>query len=230
MHLTFLGTGSALARRRLVNSLLVDGRVLVDPSPTSLWALHRAGGSPARLEAVLVSHIHADHAFGLPSLLVELKVLHRRVVPLVGPKGFGAWARRLMKIAYPDATFTLKVIEPGPGRWIRVGGSRIRSYPMRHTVPSQGYVIERGGVRLGYTGDTEPCAGLTALVENSDALVVEMTRSARRLEGHLCAADVARIAEGKPAWVTHLGEDRPRAPKGVRVARDLQRVRVARAK
>src|SRR5438094_10376588 len=70
--ITFLGTGNYLAPGRYWNSFVLDGIVLVEPSPTALPHLRHCGIRAGNLEAVVISHFHPDHTFGWPFLLLEL--------------------------------------------------------------------------------------------------------------------------------------------------------------
>ena len=63
---TFLGTGNYLAPDRYWNSFVLDGNVLVEPSPACLPNLRKSGLSAAALDVVVISHFHADHTFGWP--------------------------------------------------------------------------------------------------------------------------------------------------------------------
>ena len=69
----FLGTGNFLAPEgRYWNSFVLEGTVLVEPSPTALPHLRMCGLPAGRLRAVVISHFHPDHTFGWPFLLLEL--------------------------------------------------------------------------------------------------------------------------------------------------------------
>ncbi len=88
--LLFLGTGNAFAQDgRYWGSFLIDGRVLMEPSPAVLPNLRKAGADLAAIDIVFISHFHADHLFGWPFLLLEYLVGARRQGDLwvVGPPG-----------------------------------------------------------------------------------------------------------------------------------------------
>ena len=81
-ELVFLGTGSSMpAKYRNVSGLFLDlkkhGGVIVDCGEGSFGQLCRAYGADAarekvkRLRCAWISHIHADHHVGLPTILVE---------------------------------------------------------------------------------------------------------------------------------------------------------------
>lgn len=81
MHITMLGTGSAFAKRYNNNNALieVDGyRLLVDCGITLPKALHEAELDFAQLDAVLISHIHADHVGGLEELAFQMMFRYQR--------------------------------------------------------------------------------------------------------------------------------------------------------
>src|ERR1044071_3245541 len=93
MKLTILGCGDAFGSGGRNNSgYLVEagGRMfLLDCGPTTLLALKRAGFDPARIDAVFLSHLHGDHAAGLPFFFTDYLHEHPRARPLhvAGPSG-----------------------------------------------------------------------------------------------------------------------------------------------
>lgn len=81
MKLQMLGTGSAFAKVFNNNNamLMVDGRkLLVDCGITAPKALHELGYNFNDLDAVLITHIHADHVGGLEELAFQMKFIYGR--------------------------------------------------------------------------------------------------------------------------------------------------------
>ncbi|MFF2093526.1 MBL fold metallo-hydrolase [Paenibacillus sp. NPDC058174] len=79
MNITMLGTGSAFAKKYDNNNGLIelDGyKLLVDCGITLPSSLHAAGLSFNDLDAVLVSHIHADHVGGLEEYAFQMMFLY----------------------------------------------------------------------------------------------------------------------------------------------------------
>ena len=101
-EILFLGTGSsAPAKYRNVTGIVLDqkakGSVFVDTGEGTLGQLVRCVGSEAaddiirRLKCVWISHIHADHHVGLPSILARRRALmgdgaETDPIVVVGPK------------------------------------------------------------------------------------------------------------------------------------------------
>ncbi|MEX2212724.1 MAG: MBL fold metallo-hydrolase [Phycisphaeraceae bacterium] len=68
MKFTFLGTGSAFAVENYHSNMLLqvgERRLLIDCGGDARFALHELGLGPGDVDAVYVSHLHADHIGGL---------------------------------------------------------------------------------------------------------------------------------------------------------------------
>ncbi len=104
LTVTFLGTGNFLVPPgRYWNSFVADVEegltVLVEPSPTALPNLRRAGYAVEELDVIVISHFHPDHTFGWPFLLFEI-LRHGRSDPLhvVGPPGVAGFLEEMMRL------------------------------------------------------------------------------------------------------------------------------------
>jgi len=82
VHFTFLGSAGALpARDRDTTSIVFVGdgdAVLIDCGGSPMQKLLRAGVTRDALRRVIITHMHTDHAYGLPSLVETLYLLGRR--------------------------------------------------------------------------------------------------------------------------------------------------------
>ncbi|MEO6795815.1 MAG: ribonuclease Z [Candidatus Dormibacter sp.] len=220
MEVTFLGTGAAVAPHAYNVAMVVDGTLLLDAGAPLSVHLPRAGLSVAEPRAVILTHFHADHTFGLASLILARVLLEEPPPPLsiVGPTGTRAYVRQLVEFAWgPEmlqaaiARKQVEVQEVTAGDQVQVDGCAVTAYPMTHTprFSCLGYVIAKDGVRLGYSGDAEASAGLEALLNACDHAVVEMTY-AEPGPMHLSRPEVASLVERHPRvkfLLTHLGWD-----------------------
>lgn len=154
--------------------------VLLDLGSGAFGQLLRYG-QPEDLDAVLLSHLHADHVVDLTSLDVYLRygpgAPHERL-PLWGPEGTD---HRLVElIGEPGAgqeSFDTHVWETG--RALQVGPMHIEPFPVRHPVPAFALRVTgpsedgKGTRTLVYTGDTDSCDGLTRAAAGADLLLAE---------------------------------------------------------
>lgn len=173
---------------------------------------------PEHVDAVLLSHLHADHVVDLAGLDVYLRYAPGAPfarMPLWGPAGSAERVEQLCG-------------EPGGGReayetheWqhgvpIRIGPLEITPYTVHHPVPAYALRIvgpsEDGeGTRtLVYTGDTDACEGVTAAAAGADLLLAEAAFEEDRdhVRGvHLTgrrAGEVATTAGAKRLVLTHI--------------------------
>lgn len=141
--------------------------------------------APTTLDAVAISHLHADHVADVVVLGVMLRYGPQgprpEPLPLHGPEGT---RERLAQLAGHDpATSTADHLALGTwqaGRPVRVGPLTIEPVPVEHPVPAFGLRVTGPAeddptrtVTLSYTGDTDECPGLDALADGADLLLAE---------------------------------------------------------
>jgi ribonuclease BN (tRNA processing enzyme) len=231
----FLGTGNYLTPgNRYWNSFVLDSAVLVEPSPTVLPHLKRCGIPAQGIEVVVISHFHPDHTFGWPFFLLEA-ARRGRSGPLfvVGPPGVEAFLADMMRLGSVE-----NVQQAAHGlldmRYVEVDGSaqeagslRFRAIEVDHVPELRcfGYLFDRGDRIIGYSGDTQACAGLDELAEASDVLILECN-GRHPWPGHMNLDSVRALRERVPHVpfvLTHLDEDvDPDGLADVRLAEDFE--------
>jgi ribonuclease BN (tRNA processing enzyme) len=216
---TFLGTGNFLAPGRYWNSFVIDRTVLVEPSPTALPHLRRSGLAVADLDAVVISHFHPDHTFGWPFLLLEIIRTRAADRPLyiVGPPNLEGFLADMMAlgsvsgiVADAQRRFDMRYVEVD-GMWQEAGPVRFRAVEVDHVPHLRcfGYLFDRDGHTIGYSGDTRPCPGLEELAGASDVLVLECNGPHPPPVTHMDLDSVGALRDrfpGVPFVLTHLGE------------------------
>ena len=146
LDVVFLGTSaSAPTAGRAPTALLVrrgGDRLLFDCGEGTQRQLMRSTLGLPDLEAIYLTHYHADHTLGLPGLLKTF-ALRGRDVPLTvfGPPGlrelFTDLRRVFGKVPYP-----LETIEVRPGEALDRDGYRILVFPVHHGVSAVGYAVD----------------------------------------------------------------------------------------
>jgi len=217
-RLTFLGTGNFLAPGRYWNSFVLDDDVLVEPAPTSLPNLRRAGIAAGAIQTVVISHFHADHTFGWPFLLLELlRSRPAEALWVVGPPGVESHLADMMRVGsvrgvHEDAhaRMDIRYVEVD-GTWQQAGMLRLRAVEVEHVpyLRCYGFLFDRGPRTLGYSGDTRPCGGLDELAHEAHALVLECNGPHPPPPTHMEVPDVRALQARNPGLrliLTHLGE------------------------
>ncbi|UFU04021.1 MBL fold metallo-hydrolase [Ruania suaedae] len=135
---------------------------------------------PASVDAVLLSHLHADHMVDAAALHVYLRYGPQGPYPAVTVHGPAGTAGRVAEVCghgeSVDDEFDIRPWQAGQD--LRIGPMSVRVHEVRHPVPAYAIRIEGPGesggrVVLTYSGDTDTCEGLTAAAHEADLFLCE---------------------------------------------------------
>jgi len=243
VRLTVLGSGSAFSTCGCTAGYLVDGRVLVDCGAPVMSMLRRAGTSLNDLTLILVTHFHADHTFSLPTVLGARAYAEEPAagsLVIAGPVGTREYVDRLLGDGYGSHIRRRVAADVHPeyvvlqdGSDVDVAGYRVESHAVVHsTGPSLAYrITDRAGAAVGFSGDSELCAGLHRSIAGCDLYVCECSGWDEATPGgHLWREEVAGLIAAYPQTtflLSHLSERR-QLP-GALIAHDLLSLEIASA-
>jgi ribonuclease BN (tRNA processing enzyme) len=219
VRLTVIGcSGSAPGPSSAASCYLVehDGFTLVLDMGNGAFGSLLALADPARVDAVFLSHLHADHCLDVAPFIVWSRYSGQgrsTPLPLYGPVG----ADRRLALAYDedadpiDDVFDVMAI--GPGAW-ELGPFSVTTARTAHPVECYAIRLSAGGRSLVYTGDTGPCDDVVRLATGADVLLAEAAHpevdglppalhlTGREAGEHAAAAGVGRLLLTHiPAWV-----------------------------
>ena len=223
----FLGTSGAVASETRDNTSLVveadDVALLLDCGGSAVHRLRRLGVDPLALTHVVVTHLHVDHSYGLPSLVRQSALLGRRapLTVVCRPEHVDALRTLLTVFRLWERAdifpVTLAPIDLAAGaRAITTGALTVRTAPNEHgPMPNFAVRVEAAAGALVYSSDTRPCEAVAALARGAEVLVHEATfaerdRAPGRGETHSSAADAGRVAAQagvRRLILTHVGAD-----------------------
>ena len=125
---------------------------LVDAGEGVQRQMFRYGISPLKLRAVFISHLHGDHVFGLFPLLSTLGLYGRRTpLRIYAPRPFGDMLEAHLRLFDRDLPYTPEWVEVDTSKNSMIFENdtvEVWSLPLRHRVPTSGYLFRQKRPRL----------------------------------------------------------------------------------
>ncbi len=223
MHLQFVGCGDAFGSGGRFNTCFhVAGETvnfLIDCGASSLIALKRLRIDLHRIDAILITHFHADHCGGIPFFILDAQFGKRaRPLTIAGPFGLTEWFERSMETAFPNSSqvqqkFDLHLVTLNERISKDLGALRVTPFPVVHGSsggPFFAYRIEAEGRTVAYSGDTEWTDTLLQASRDADLFIVECYAYGKQIRNHLdlasLSANMPRI-DARRIVLTHMSED-----------------------
>jgi ribonuclease BN (tRNA processing enzyme) len=224
MRFTFIGCGDAFGSGgRLQTCLHVAGaraNFLIDCGASSLIGLKAHRISLNAIQAIFVTHFHADHFGGIPFFMLDAQLVSKRSEPLsiVGPPGLSTWFERVMETACPGSSktvpkFSVALVEISANEQRTVAGVNVQSFQAKHGDPggpSFSYRFETEEKIIAYTGDTEWTDALISAAKDADLFVAEAYFFEKKVKMHLDLESLeARLPlmNAKRVVLTHMSDD-----------------------
>ncbi|MDR2986610.1 MAG: MBL fold metallo-hydrolase [Nocardiopsaceae bacterium] len=185
MELTIVGcSGSYPGPASAASCYLVTAegfRMLIDLGNGAFGALQRYA-SPGDIDAVLISHLHADHCLDMCSYQVFRTLHPDGPLPPIPVHGPAAAADRLDRAAGGDSghaisdAFDFVTLTPGTRQ---IGPFSVTADHMNHPVETFGFRLEHGGRAIAYSADTGVTDKLAGLAAGADVLLCEASFTER---------------------------------------------------
>ncbi|MEU3598448.1 MBL fold metallo-hydrolase [Streptomyces sp. NPDC006798] len=206
MKLTVVGcSGSFPSAESACSSYLVEAdgfRLLLDMGNGALGELQRHIGL-YDLDAVFLSHLHADHCIDMCGYFVARYYRHDGgrcpAIPVYGPEG----TEQRLITAYADTPTPSAMAEVFDFHTLKSGSFDIGPFAVRvervaHPVEAYGIRLEYGGRTLAYSGDTGVCEPLYELAADADLFLCEasFTHGKEDIPGlHLNGREAGELAQ-----------------------------------
>jgi ribonuclease BN (tRNA processing enzyme) len=170
------------------------------------------------IDAIVISHMHADHILDLLPFACALSYGPRRhastpplLLPPGGSEALQALARAGSQDRALDGAFEIREydIEAGDA----VGALALRFQPVPHFIPANAIEFSAGGKRFVFGADHGPSPELAAFARDADVLMLEATLSEPEppdRRGHLTAAEAgehAARAGARRLLLTHISDE-----------------------
>jgi ribonuclease BN (tRNA processing enzyme) len=202
---------------------LVEGggqRVLLDCGPGVLGKL-RGVVDYREIDAVVISHLHADHVLDLVPFASGLRYGPRRQAGparprLLAPPGGREQLAALcaatgMHAEHIETGFALTVYDPADTPML--GGLAVRFTPVPHFIPCNAVELAEDGRRFTFSADCAPNDGLCEFARDTDLLLIEATLPRPEPDGdrgHLTPAEAGEHgarANAHRLVLTHFSDE-----------------------
>lgn len=198
VRVNFVGSGDAFGSGgRFQTCILVDGdnlRFAIDFGASSLSALNAQGISHNSIDAILLTHMHGDHAGGVPYLLLDAMLGAKRNRPLTiaGPKDLEVRLDRMAESLFPGMEtmtpkFPVHYVELPLEQPTEILGMTVTPFSAKHTWQTDPTALRVAidGRIVTYSGDGDWSPGLARASENADLFIAECYFHGKPVKWHL---------------------------------------------
>ncbi len=218
MKIYFLGVGEAVDEKYPNNSHILshnESNILFDCGYSIPHVLWNYNSDVNFLDAIYISHPHADHYFGLPLLFVRMWEGQRtKPLTIITEKGNKKLIEELADYAYKgfysDFSYEINFLEVEDGAEIEYSGLQMNFAPTAHTINNLAVSVSDGNKKYCYSGDGENTEKAEEIYKGSDLLIHESYLPHEKKWGHACACDVIPMTDRigvKNLALTHLHRD-----------------------
>lgn len=212
LWVTPIGVGAGYGRAgELQSSYLVGAgttRLCMDLGAGAFNAL-RARIDPEELDAIVISHLHADHCVDLFALRVYLLwgPAKGRRVRLIGPEGLRSHLSGFAGEEGWDDAFSFEVIDPSADP-IEVGDAKLSFREVPHSTTTYAIRVDHAGKAITYGADCRRNDELVTLARGSELLIAECSDGTETQKStvHMSGAEagtIARLAVVDRLLLTH---------------------------
>jgi len=201
MEITFLGTGSAFDEDHLNNSSLLVSKktkLLLDCGGTTPFQLWKINKDPNFLDAVYISHSHADHYFDLPSLFSRMWIDGRKKpLILICQRGLKKKIQQLVELGYKGfmKKYNIKIDFKEINRTIKFNDLNMSVALTEHSVDNYAIKVESEGKTVCYSGDGMFTKQTEELYKDCDLLIHEAFLYDKIVDGHTYITGLVKMAE-----------------------------------
>ena len=217
MKIIFLGVGEAFDKNLPNNSQIImseKNNLLLDCGfniPQQLWKFNE---DPEFLDAIYISHQHADHYFGLPAVFLRMWEDDRKKdLTIICQKRLKDSFQDFMDYAYKGFVkkfkYKINLIESNEDKIIEFNDLKLSFEKTLHSGENLAIKINDGKNSFCYGGDGSPLKD-SDFYKNSDLLILETYLYNIKKIGHFSIVEAINFAErnnAKCLALTHVNRD-----------------------
>jgi ribonuclease BN (tRNA processing enzyme) len=187
MKIKILGNGGAINDGLPYNAFVINGSLLCETPPDIMLSINKNFVELSSINTIYISHLHGDHIFGLPFLIISAFFLHvgndkKLSFIIVGPEGLEMMTENLIVSAFTskhpcfkwmkEHCIFLEVDETSKPEL--VNGFQTSIFKLDHLIDTYGFSLahEDNRVDFAYIADTRWCESVYAVLNNKPRVVL----------------------------------------------------------
>lgn len=203
MKIKFLGVGEAFDNRLANTSILVSSKktnILLDCGYSIPQQYFNLNKKPDFLDAIYISHRHADHFFGFPILLMRMwEEGRKKDMNIICQKKSLSFFKGIMDVAYLNFSkkfnFKINFIAVEKDKKINFGDLELSFSPTMHSIENLAIKIKDNKKTLCYSGDGQFTKETENLYKDSNFVVQETYLYDENRIGHASIKDSIDMAK-----------------------------------
>ena len=207
MKIEFIGVGEAFDLALGNTSLLLHSKLklLIDCGYAVPQSIKMLGHSNEDIDAIYLSHFHADHTFGLPIFLVmEMERGRKKPLTIIGQTGLKHYIEQLVALSYPcvldKLPYKLNITENNSSAVFHE--FYLEFAESAHSIRNLAVSVTVNNCRIGYSGDGALTAASKKLFSECKVLIHEAYTFNESHPNHASAVEVFSFAKTLPKLET----------------------------
>ena len=215
MRLKMIGTGS-ITSKRADSCILIDDWSLIDCGNGIYKQLLKANVNPFLITTVYVTHLHADHFFDLPFLILNRSFVQPdNELTIYGPVGITRALEQLFEIGYqkpmePYTTDGKVIIEEYDSLSLKDKKYKVESVKVKHfdSTVAYGFNISEKEKRVFISGDSCLCNRILDNVAFCSLAILDCSFATGN-KSHMGVDNIKFLLSEyeRPTIVTHLSDE-----------------------
>lgn len=187
MKIKILGNGGAINDGLPYNAFVLNDTLLCETPPDIMLSINKNFIELSSINTIYISHLHGDHIFGLPFLILSAFFLHtannkRLSFKIVGPEGLNMMAENLVVSAFSSKHPCFKWMKEfcnflevdETSRPDLINGFQTFIFKLDHLIDTYGFSLARrdNSIDFAYIADTIWCESVHAVLSQKPRIVL----------------------------------------------------------
>ncbi len=185
LQVKILGNGGCLNNGLPHNACLINGHLLVEAPPDIMVSLQRHHVDFKKIDAIFISHLHGDHTFGLPFIVINVWYRHimdktNSRLTIFGPQGIEQYAKNITESAFTTSHPCYQWLEENT-TFETIHGNiemvlddmSISCFKVQHLVETHGLLLSSDNVNImAYIADTKWCPEVEQVLSGKPKVIL----------------------------------------------------------